>query len=98
METKRDQELLDRFGLVPEIAQCVHSGFCCKQAPCPYGEVSPVTGWCKHLVEREPNRFYCGNYDFIIKQPGNHISPAFGAGCCSPLFNVNRNAILRGEK
>ena len=93
--SQRAKELLDRFNIVSEIVPCLHSGYCCKKVPCPWGEVNPDTGWCKHLEEREPNRWYCGDYDHISKQPGANIVPAFGAGCSSPLFNTAREAILK---
>lgn len=85
---------------------CVRSGMCCKQAPCPFGEsISSTDHGCKHLIVDEtlaPNveTYKCGIYDTIRSQRGAEISPAFGAGCCQPLFNTNRNAILtiRGKQ
>lgn len=76
-------------------APCVHSGFCCKQAPCPYGAKEENSAACIYLVEREKNRFYCGKYDEIKDLPGADIVPAFGAGCCSSLFNEAREKILK---
>ena len=78
---------------------CVGSGFCCKRAPCPYGEREPETGWCKYLMawpndDLDVPRYRCGRYEFIVKQPDANIIPAFGAGCCSSLFNEDRDNIL----
>lgn len=79
--------------------RCVRSGFCCKQHPCPFGEWDDAGEQCKHLLEigrlaRNTPVYECGIYSEIIDQPGAEISPAFGAGCCSPLFNHNRARII----
>jgi hypothetical protein len=84
----------------PAHRPCVGSGFCCKKVPCPYGSRDPSTGWCIHLIPWEGNtlgvpRYRCGRYEFISKQPGSEWIPAFGAGCCSPLFNEDRDRIIR---
>lgn len=78
---------------------CVGSGFCCKKAPCPYGERDPETGWCVHLVAWPDNdlpvpRYRCGRYEFIREQPFADIVPAFGGGCSSTLFNRDRERVL----
>lgn len=76
---------------------CVGSGFCCKKVPCPYGERAPDTGWCVHLVPWEGlpvPRYRCGRYEYIQGQPFADVVPAFGAGCCMPLFNRDRDAVL----
>ena len=83
-----------------EVQSCVGSGFCCRVAPCPYGEWNEDKSACKHLVEitsddEENPRFGCGIYDEIVKQPLWHLCPAFGQGCVSTLFNADRRAILR---
>lgn len=83
--------------------QCVRSGFCCKQAPCAFGEWDAVKRQCRHLeIDREiaPGvvTHRCGIYAEISGKPGAEISPAFGAGCCSPMFNENRSAIIRVTK
>lgn len=77
---------------------CVGSGYCCKKAPCGFGEAD-ATGGCRFLVvwqqtETAIERYRCGKYDEIVGRPGAELSPAFGAGCCSPLFNERRNAIV----
>jgi hypothetical protein len=82
---------------------CVGSGFCCKQAPCPYGERAPGTGWCIHLAPWQDDhlplpRYRCGRYEYIRQQPGSEWVPAFGAGCSSPLFNSDRDRIVRALK
>jgi hypothetical protein len=86
------------------VSPCVKSGQCCKKAPCQFGEVtSPTNSSCRFLeVEttvtdgKETAEIHrCGRYEFIVKQPGHEFSPAFGAGCCQPMFNENRQTILR---
>jgi len=82
------------------VQPCVGSGFCCKKTPCPYGAPDPVTGGCVHLVpweddDLEAPRYRCGRYEFIVQQPGAKFVPAFGAGCCMPLFNDARDEVLR---
>jgi len=73
---------------------CLRSGYCCKQRPCPYGEVtSPSNPSCRHLQRDESGRYECGIYDQIVRQPGSEISPAFGAGCCSPM-NSDRQDLV----
>jgi hypothetical protein len=81
------------------VKPCVGSGFCCKLAPCPYGEKDPKTGWCTHLVPWEGDdlgvqRYRCGRYEYIKVQPFADMVPAFGGGCCSPLFNEERDRIV----
>ena len=82
----------------PPGVPCVGSGFCCKQAPCPFGErTSDDNPACKFLVEIEHDgtvpRYTCGIYDDIIGKPGWQLAPAFGAGCCSNL-NGDRQRVL----
>lgn len=86
-----------------ETSPCVGSGFCCQTAPCPFGQVtSPTNLACKFLEEiKEPHinkRYTCGIADQIIGKPGAELCPAFGAGCCMPLFNPNRRAIIQELK
>lgn len=86
--------------LAENASPCVNSGFCCKIAPCPFGEVvSETDRSCKFLVKIEQKgkhpRYVCGKYEEIIRQPGWEFAPAFGAGCCSPLGNTDRAAILK---
>ena len=78
---------------------CVGSGYCCKQTPCGYGESLPNSPACRFLEvweqdETETTRYRCGKFAEIVKAPGAWFSPAFGAGCCSPLGNTARNQIL----
>jgi len=40
----------------------------------------------------------CGKYAEIVASGQGELSPAFGAGCCSPMFNSARNAIIRGVR
>ena len=73
---------------------CLRSGFCCKQSPCYYGTWDEEKHQCEHLVGDKPGEYACGIYEYIIKQPGCEVSPAFGAGCCSPMFNKDRDGLL----
>lgn len=78
---------------------CVGSGYCCKKAPCPFGKWDPELQQCTYLVvwdqsETKTERYRCGIFAHIAGQPGANLSPAFGAGCCSPLFNERRDAVL----
>jgi hypothetical protein len=85
------------------IRPCMRSGLCCKKGPCPYGTWDAVRKQCVHLlVERTlPNGaevHACAIHDHILVQPGSEFAPAFGAGCCMPLFNQDRAAIIEGLK
>jgi hypothetical protein len=78
---------------------CVGSGFCCKQAPCGFGAWDAERRQCIYLElweqsETKAPRYRCARYEHISQQPGAHLSPAFGAGCSSTLFNEDRSAIL----
>lgn len=77
---------------------CVGSGMCCKKGPCPYGEADE-TGGCRFLEvwegdDLDVERYRCGRYGAIVDQPTANIAPAFGAGCCMPLFNERRQEIF----
>jgi len=80
--------------------QCIRSGWCCKKAPCGFGEAtSPTDNSCLHLIGDKAGEYSCGKYDEIAAgMPNNaaHISPAFGAGCCATL-NDDRLALLAAE-
>ena len=71
------------------IRPCLNCGYCCKQAPCSYGEPGEGTNACKHLTPDNK----CGLYgqEQISQDP---VSPAFGSGCCSPM-NSDRMALAR---
>lgn len=82
------------------IRPCVGSGLCCQQGPCGFGApTSPTNPACKFLeVESQHGEvtiYRCGKYAEIVGQPGAQWSPAFGAGCCMPLFNAARQRIVR---
>lgn len=78
---------------------CVGSGLCCKTGPCAYGVWLEKEKRCKFLEvafsEDNLEIYRCGNYEYIIKQPGHEIMPAFGAGCCMSLFNSDRSKIIK---
>jgi hypothetical protein len=82
---------------------CVRSGYCCTKAPCPYGEVkSPTDHSCRFLEPGDEiapgiQTFRCGQFEWIMANVPERdwkISPAFGAGCSSTLFNTARDAIV----
>ncbi len=68
---------------------CVRSGYCCRQAPCPFGKWDEEKHQCVHLEGDVIGLYSCGIYEEILGQPGADLCPAFGAGCCSPL-NTDR--------
>jgi len=72
-------------------ADCVQCGYCCQKRPCAFGEWDAEKNQCKFLTDD----MKCSIYDWILKQPGNEINPAFGAGCCSALFNEQREKKIR---
>ncbi len=78
---------------------CVGSGMCCKTAPCGFGEWLESEHKCKFLTEQLKDNdvviYGCGNYDFIVTQPGHEWMPAFGSGCCMGLFNEARQSIFK---
>ena len=79
---------------------CVRSGLCCKKGPCAFGEWDSSISQCKFLEEEtrtdEYTTYRCGKYEEIQALPKEQTwaNPAFGAGCCMPLGNTNRNNIL----
>ena len=96
--------MVDPLPLCEGASPCVGSGFCCKQAPCPFGEpVSETDRSCQFLVQLEQEagkhpRYTCGKYDEIVEQPQWEVAPAFGAGCCSALGNPDREKVLKEFK
>lgn len=74
------------------MVECINCGYCCHQTPCPYGKGVP----CIHLVP-QGKTFLCGIYEKIKADPNSEISPAFGAGCSSSLFNSWREEIKNGN-
>ena len=72
------------------MAECVMCGFCCRQAPCAYGQWDEVKHACVYLTTSN----LCSRYEEIKSYAGSKMSPAFGAGCSSPLFNEDRAKVL----
>jgi hypothetical protein len=77
---------------------CVRCGFCCKQGPCQFGAWDEYKKQCVHLTGYSPGQYTCSIAHEISRKPGSEMSPAFGAGCSSSLFNKDREAALRGRK
>jgi hypothetical protein len=85
------------------VRPCLRSGLCCKKGPCGYGTWDAAAKQCVHLLVDHvlPNGaevHACAIHDEIITQPGAEFSPAFGAGCCMPMFNQFRDAIAAGRE
>lgn len=81
-----------------KVRACLRSGLCCRKSPCPYGEViSATNSQCSSLVIHENETTSCAKYEFIRIQPGADFVPAFGAGCCMPMFNEYRGKILERD-
>lgn len=50
-----------------------------------------------HLVrdsESSAGQYLCARFAEISVDPKSWLSPAFGAGCSSSLFNTERDAVL----
>lgn len=86
---------------------CMRSGYCCTVRPCPYGAPkSDTDNACKFLEadgEVAPGilKYRCGQYDWImanVPERDWQVSPAFGQGCSSPLFNTSRDRIIAATK
>ena len=89
---KRHEPLSLHPGSVP----CVQCGYCCKLTSCGAAPYDPKRKMCSALVDNGDGTYSCGKYDEILALP-EHIwkmSPAFGAGCCSPM-NGDRQRIVK---
>lgn len=66
---------------------CQRSGYCCEQAPCPFGSWDTAARRCTELAYDDAGLAVCRRYDEILAMPQAvwWLAPAFGAGCCSPL-------------
>ena len=82
--------------LWPGSRPCVHCGFCCKKTPCGFGRLHSSGKGCAFLTEKPDGTYDCGIFDEIVggKDETWKVSPAFGAGCCSPM-NEDRARIVR---
>lgn len=77
-----------------KVKACLRSGFCCKKGPCGFGEsISNSNPQCSSLELHQDGTTSCGKYEEISQHPFASFSPAFGAGCCMPLFNDDRARI-----
>jgi hypothetical protein len=77
-------------------AKCVGCGYCCRKAPCGVSlrVFGPVTECPALAYNREEKRYYCA----LCLKP-DPIGARYreelyiGEGCCSPLFNTDRENI-----
>jgi hypothetical protein len=76
---------------------CIRSGYCCKQAICPFGKWDKEKKACAYLEGDRPGSYSCSKYSEIIQHPDADFSPAFGAGCCSSL-NSDRQNLLKKQR
>lgn len=81
-------------------ASCVGCGWCCKKAPCAVARrVFGAVEECPALIyDYEEERYYCD----LCRKPGElgayyRQELAIGTGCCSPLFNTERDRVLNRE-
>jgi hypothetical protein len=93
-------EIIDDFKFRP----CVRSGMCCKTIQCAFGEWDAAKHQCTFLQEAEHGPgfiiYSCGKKAEIEALPPEYradLNPAFGAGCCMPMFNEARRAILAAK-
>ena len=86
----------EELSLWPGASPCVQCGYCCRVRSCGFGAWDETNHRCSELVDLGDGTYGCRKYDEILasKDLSWHISPAFGAGCCSS-FNSDRQAILR---
>lgn len=84
---------------------CLRSGLCCRTGPCAFGEWDAERHQCRFLEVALNHPQYtiysCGKKAEIEALPasaGAHLNPAFGHGCCMPLFNENRRAIANHHR
>ena len=87
----------DEVWLMLEMKPCIRSGWCCQQAPCPFGEVtSPNNPSCIFLGGDTAGEHFCMKYEEIqAGMPDNmaDISPAFNTGCGSALNPVRKQLL-----
>ena len=84
--------------LYPGAQPCIRSGYCCRVAPCPFGDWDDQAHQCTELIDLE-GRPACRRYHEILAMPREcwELAPAFGAGCSSSL-NATRHELLRGSQ
>ena len=82
------------------IKPCMKSGFCCTKSPCAYGEFNENKTACKYLSDpNDISQRDCLRYQWIIENVPTYKSyPAFGGGCCMPMFNEMRDQVINNIK
>lgn len=76
---------------------CVQCGFCCKRTSCGAAAYDKALGRCEALIDNGDGTYSCGKYEEIMAMPRHiwTVCPAFGAGCCSSMFNDDRDRIVK---
>ena len=77
---------------------CVMCGYCCKKATCNIGIAHGAEQTnCKFLVGDGPGNYLCW---LAVKEiyPHIKIDLGIGLGCCSPLFNEDRQIAMVNRK
>jgi len=82
----------EELGIKFRVRRCMRSGQCCKTATCAVGVAygAEPTG-CHFLRNDRPGQFSCGLVD---DDPGMGNVIGVGAGCCMPMGNSVRNALV----
>lgn len=82
---------MTEFGTVHSAKPCLGCGYCCSKAPCVLGEGIP----CKELVHKD-GRYWCGLVLNASEEERElfEIDLGIGEGCCSSLFNTEREKML----
>jgi hypothetical protein len=82
---------------------CVGCGYCCQKAKCALGAhiFGSGSGACPGLI-RKDGRYWCGPVLWLCwndetREYMLYTVLAAGAGCCSPMFNTQRDAALRRQ-
>lgn len=80
---------------------CVGCGYCCQKVLCGWGrmyhEDTGGAGPCPELVQNKNGMYRCGLYRRVSAKRRVEMKRdlAIGTECCSPLFNDQREAMIR---
>ena len=76
------------------MSSCIMCGYCCTVATCSFGKWHFGKNQCAYLTVDKK----CAIYTDIIKDPTSILSPSFGTGCSSSLFNEVRDKKIKELK